>query len=512
MTGGTIQLAAIGAQDKFLTQDPQITFFKVVYRRHTNFSIEAIPQFFTHTPEFGKKVSCIVSRNGDLIGKIYLVVTLPKIQKFLVNGNEDKITKFAWIRKVGFGIIKNLEVEIGGQSIDKQYGEWLNIWFELLGPKSKGFDKMIGDIDTLRQFSNGKDEYTLYVPLQFWFCRASGLALPLISLQYSEVKINLELQDVDKCYLINPTHYISMNLDLVNFKQYEYIEQNVDNVIASGLFDHYDPILKRMYYMKISSNRFKSITLDNPTVSEIDSALINSLNTKYVIRGITSKFIAMPQINTGPITHSYTLATVSLKKCFLLIDYIYIDEEERQRVAQGKHEYLIDTVDFIAERTVESANRLLRLDIIHPTKLLVWVVQLSYLLGTTVNDHFNYTDSYIYENNKQTGGSIILNETLLLNGKERIDLRSSRYFTEVQPYQHFRYSPTAGINVYSFSLYPTQVQPSGTCNMSQIDNVSVQINLNFVITVLNTAKFKAYGLNYNILRIANGLGGLVFTK
>jgi hypothetical protein len=96
MTGGTIQLAAVGAQDMFLTKDPQITFFKVVYRRHTNFSIEAIPQFFTHTPEFGKKVSCIVSKNGDLIGKVYLVVTLPKIHQFLVNGEIDPITKFAW--------------------------------------------------------------------------------------------------------------------------------------------------------------------------------------------------------------------------------------------------------------------------------------------------------------------------------------------------------------------------------------------------------------------------------
>jgi hypothetical protein len=139
MTGGLIQLVAYGVEDLFLTQDPQITYFKVIYRRHTNFSTEEIPQLFSHDPNFGEKVTCILTKTGDLIRKIYLVLTLPKVSKFVDNNNNiDNITKFAWVRRVGFAIIKNIEVQIGEQLIDRQYGEWMNIWTELTNARDRG--------------------------------------------------------------------------------------------------------------------------------------------------------------------------------------------------------------------------------------------------------------------------------------------------------------------------------------------------------------------------------------
>src|SRR5579872_1248316 len=128
MPGGLIQLVAYGEEDLFLTSDPQITFFKILYRRHTNFSIEEIRQNFTHTPDFGKRLTCILSHAGDLISNTYLVVTLPSIPQFLnSDGSIDTITKFAWARKIGYALIKTIDVEIGGQLIDRQYGEWLSI-------------------------------------------------------------------------------------------------------------------------------------------------------------------------------------------------------------------------------------------------------------------------------------------------------------------------------------------------------------------------------------------------
>ena len=119
-----MQLVAYGAQDIYLTGNPQITFFKVVYRRHTNFSMEAIEQTFSGSPDFGRKVYCTVSRNGDLIHRVYLQVRLPSVQA----ASSDY---FRWVNWVGHALIKNVEVEIGGQRIDKHYGDWLHIWNEL---------------------------------------------------------------------------------------------------------------------------------------------------------------------------------------------------------------------------------------------------------------------------------------------------------------------------------------------------------------------------------------------
>ena len=137
MTGGIIQLVSYGAEDLFLINDPQITFFKIVYRRHTNFSVEAIPQYFNQTPNFGRKSSCIITKQGDLIGQTYLVLTLPELKYKNINNN----ILFAWSRKIAFNIIKNVEIIIGDQLIDKQYGEWLNIWYELIGPRENSYLK-----------------------------------------------------------------------------------------------------------------------------------------------------------------------------------------------------------------------------------------------------------------------------------------------------------------------------------------------------------------------------------
>ena len=147
MAGGLIQLVTRGPQDIFFISDPQITFFKTVYRRHTNFSTEIIPQKFTHKPDFGKRIVCTLARSGDLIGKMYLVMVLPNIPTFKDNdGNIDKISKFAWVRKIGFALIRCIEIEIGDELIDRQYGDWLNIWYELTVKRKRNIDKMLGDV------------------------------------------------------------------------------------------------------------------------------------------------------------------------------------------------------------------------------------------------------------------------------------------------------------------------------------------------------------------------------
>jgi hypothetical protein len=177
MTGGLLQLVAYGAQDVYLTGNPQITFFKVVYRRHTNFAMESIQQTFNGNVGAGKRVTAQISRNGDLIHKMYVVANVKGI---------------ATSKSIGHNMLKKVELEIGGQLIDRQYSEWMYIWNELsmTSGKKDGFYEMVaGDKTGTDDTTSGVD---VYVPLEFWFCRNIGLALPLIALQYHEVKVNIE--------------------------------------------------------------------------------------------------------------------------------------------------------------------------------------------------------------------------------------------------------------------------------------------------------------------------------
>nr|UZT29206.1 major capsid protein [Nucleocytoviricota sp.] len=223
MGGALMQLVAYGAQDVYLTGNPQITFWKVTYRRHTNFALESIEQTFNGQADFGRRVTCTISRNGDLAYSTYLQVTLPEIGQSLGNSGTGPV--FArWLDNPGLQLIHQVEVEIGGQRIDRQYGDWMHIWNQLTmsAEQERGYNKMIGNTTQLTYLTdptfanvdgpcdtaspvqvctprNALPESTLYIPLQFWFCRNPGLALPLIALQYHEVKINIDLRPIDEC-------------------------------------------------------------------------------------------------------------------------------------------------------------------------------------------------------------------------------------------------------------------------------------------------------------------------
>ena len=195
MGGGLLQLVAYGAQDAYITGNPHITFWKVLFKRHTNFAVEAFRVNFTGMPTYGQRVVAIVNRNADLIWKTYVEVTLPAT---------DGIADLEWTggaqRRLGYLLLKQIEVEIGGQIIDRQYGEWLYLWETLTAnfDTAVKLDNMVGG-----NYSGGESSAptcqgrpnVLYVPLQFWFNRNPGLALPLIALQYHEVRFNITLED-----------------------------------------------------------------------------------------------------------------------------------------------------------------------------------------------------------------------------------------------------------------------------------------------------------------------------
>ena len=407
-----MQLVAYGAQDIFITGNPQITFFKVVYRRHTNFAIEAIEQTLNGSTVLGGKATATISRNGDLITNVWVEVVMKKTA-----GGADN-TFFP-----AEALLKTIELEIGGQRIDKHYDTWLRVYSELFRSNDEklAYERMI---DFQEPTIEATAQRRFFIPLIFFFNRNPGLALPLIALQYHEVKITLEL--------------------------------------ASAV---------------------QGCTLDE------------------------------------------------LK---MFVDYVYLDTDERRRFAQVSHEYLIEQLQFVGDENTPVDNATaktynLRLNFNHPVKYLAWVIKgANHGQFTAFNNALGTAD---FANTRTYQDELAPIDTvkLQLNGHDRFSERKGRYFSEVQTAQHLGSMTSSGIYLYSVALKPAEHQPSGTCNFSRIDNATLQLKMktagkkaNIASNILSESETawsaaalttaKVYAVNYNILRIMSGMGGLAYSN
>jgi len=435
MGGGLVQLAAYGSQDVYLTTNPQITFFKAVYQRCTNFAMESIVQLIDGNINFGGNITVVVARNGDLLGNVVLQVSLPDPTQFITPPT-DGYDYFGYIQGVGNYLIKYVNVEIGAQQIDEQYGQWMDIWSELNLNNSQipGFSQMVGKNynSAMWQPYNILTEpgSRLFIPLQFWFCRNPGLAIPLIALQYHEVRLK------------------------ITFEKFE-------NLVVA-----------------VTDGTYQSITLNG----------------------------------TAPSFNSFQIFDT----------YYYLDTTERRKFAQNPHEYLIEQVQSQSGNVQSlTEENLIRLNLNHPTKELVWV--------------FTRNEIYAPQNDFSIGNQIIPNGTpaqfaplysfkLMINGTDRFKERPGEYFRLVQCYDHHTRIPGNYIYVYSFALRPEEHQPSGSCNFSRIDSAQLDFFLRNTTTspgnidgspLQNYNELPSYTLYapcYNILRIMGGMGGLSFSN
>jgi hypothetical protein len=504
MGGGLLQLVAMGAQDAYLSGNPQITFWKGMFKRHTNFAMEPFRINFTGQPNWGTKQSATINRNADLLYSTYLEVQLPSYNSSSRKDacyNNDQF-------HLGYNLLKYAELEIGGQLIDRQYGEWMFLWDTLCGSTEKSLNgqQMVGvggrksvlaaagasPIGTNSVTSgtagnlidvNGQTGATasmgqvfipaenagckvgssggtsqpghptiVYVPLNFFYCRNPGAALPLIALQYHEVKINI----------------------LWN-----------DNQLISGDYNHV------------------------PVPAQPSQAAI-------------------------------------------YVDYIYLDVEERRRMAQESHEYLIEQVQYNEDKGLSSYQNRIDLTFNHPVKELIWVVQPTCYRsckikipgesgGPAADD--NSARSTLLNRNRLTpftyDQTAVFKQHLQINGQDRLDARYGDYYNKVQPYQHhtgitqteyIKYTTDnlnagpgtvallnqPGVYCYSFALKPEEHQPSGTCNFSRIDTATLvlQMSGDVVVNAQTDATWdvRVYALNYNILRIMSGMAGLAYSN
>lgn len=531
MTGGALQLSLYGNQDVLITGAPEVTYFKLVYKRHTHFSSESSQQIFQSSADFGKKAQCPITKSGDLVSKAWLQVTLPPLSDYQFgtpqvptttvpaiktarwvtrskarisiepptqsmaevegstiryratldppsginqvyfysdpgsttidipyleyetnytvtvrreqvlndvvqnSGSESAsmpIDSLRWTNAVGHALLKSCELEIGGVKIDTHESDFMDIWSELTLPEEKkqGFYDMIGKYEDYDLYANSFDEErTLFIPLNFFFCKTPGLAIPLVSLAYHNVVLNFEFRDYTE--LIRSTTPIT-------------------------------------------------------TLSHVSTGLPPSMDVK------------------------------------LYANFILLDTEERRRFASMPHEYLIEQCQNLGDRPIivdannPNLNIKAEINFSHPVKEILWVYNYANSYNSNIstseystlgNDYFNYD----LPGDLSTQDPIV-DAKIQLNGHDRTVSMPAKYYRLVQPYQHHTRISNKKIYTYSFALHPEDVTPSGTCNFSRVDSAHLVLNLNPAMqTEATKGRLRIFGNSFNVFRVAQGMGGLAFT-
>jgi hypothetical protein len=315
----------------------------------------------------------------------------------------------AWTRHIGHVMIQKVWVDIGGQTIDTHYGDFLTIWNELTETASQqaNYDDLIGNVSTLTTPASSIPATRIYVPLRFWFNENPGLYLPLVALQFNPVKINFQLRPANQCYITND-----------------------GNAPTSG-------------------------------VPSLVGATLNA-------------------------------------------DYIYLDNTERDSVAQNRHEYLITQLQFNGEESVSGTNYQSRLTFNHPCKEIFWVIQYDSNVLNGANRWSDYTDSATNPSNFYAGADPMASSNLKLNGQDRYTTQQFKYFNGLQPYWHHTKGPATGIYNYAFAQWPEEIQPSGSLNFSRIDNANLVLNMTQAVA----QKLRVYATNTNVFKVAGGSGAI----
>lgn len=549
MTGGLLQIVAYGAQDIYLTADPQITFFKVIYRRHTTFSIQTFEKTFNENPTFGKIAKCKLFRLGDLATKMYLRVVIGE----LVDNNGP----FSWIRRLGHALISEVRVEIGGCALDKHVNVWLDVWYELTryGERDNGYRKMIGDVDEMTDYNNNpKPEYVLYIPLQFWFNRHYGLALPLISIYYSDIYIRVTIEQKENLLVRCPTFtnfdgmkildfglitdYVYLDIEerkrfavschefLIDQVQFSYSNE-INNVTNRTFIEYTGPTKELIWLTK--NNKYTTGTeflcysnKDDwtPEILKCSKSVLNDsilalVGNQYIIDSSGSKIlvkegekVTLPGnwISFDPDTVAYSpnhgLKIVNnslVNALWLNIDSLIVGEYSLTATITGT--IYVDINDRV---TILVSQGLSDRDISIPLMEMTDTRINGPHMGICVYQFSNY-GLYI------TGKKNPVESALLqYNGDNRFERRDGNFFGVLHPYLHHSSTPADGINLYSFALEPEKQQPSGVSNLSAIDTVVLSLWFNEEVLFNGRANLFIFAFSYNIFKVSSGMAGLVY--
>jgi hypothetical protein len=451
-----MQLVAYGAQDVYLTGNPKVTFFQAVYKRHTNFAMELIQQTTNGSPASSGRVSVTIARNGDLVGNMHVALT-PTATALTSNSNGAFDTN--WVAERAIAAV---ELTIGGQRIDKHYQTWWRLYAEVFLNES---DKYAwGKMTTMANAGSGTSPSKVYLPLLFFFNRNPGLYLPLIALQYHEVRLDFDLTAYYASYFgtSNPfevwANYVYLDTEerrRFAQKGHEYLIEQVQH--TGG--DQLDGTSTNTQLVRLSFNH---------PVKELIWCYTNPNGTA------TAQLNAMWNFCTST-------ANVNVSSNVLML--------------QASNNYVMPNVTGVPQLISTSG-----------------VVSSNLGLSGTFSGNAYWVEQGTPVFNNLAPGVEVgpLNQfKVILNGQDRFKEQYGNYFNQVQPFYHHTGTPYPGIYVYSFALQPEEHQPTGTCNFSRIDNAQVSV----VLKATNQATLqKLFAVNYNILRIQSGMGGLAFSN
>ena len=561
MGGGLMQLVAYGAQDVYLSGNPQITFFKVVYRRHTNFSVEPIPQTWNGSADFDRTVTCTINRNGDLITNMYLCVELA--------ATAANTVPWGYVNRLGHALVQDVKVEIGGSKIDQHYADWLNIWYELTHETSqeRGYNKMIGNVPELTTMStDAKQAYIMYVPLVFWFNRNNGLALPLIALQYHDVRVTLNFAPHTRCvnyqgstapvlsnlmtdsFLVIDYVYLDSE-ERKRFAQasHEYLIEQLQFTGSESLtsvtnkyrlnFNHPCKYLVWAPHFDLftKSNLWLAYATDGDWAAARDyfAKVLNLMCASglTVTAGVVT--VDVPSGTLGSLAELPRITGISSTVLTTLLDKFDVSWDASNNdgtvITVGDISTLAG-MQLLLGNGLVTRNNLSNADITVLASTLVAAIPsaqtaqvsaantLTAALGVTVTNQFNYA------NLLDETGNPVYDAKLQLNGHDRFQSRDGNYFNYVQPYQHFTHTPADGINVYSFALKAQDHQPTGSCNFSRIDNATLNVNVGLNNSGSSSSTYSStyltgsssvlniYTVNYNVLRVMSGMAGTAYSN
>jgi hypothetical protein len=463
-----MQLVAYGAQDVYLTGQPKVTFFQAVYKRHTNFAMENIQQTVNGTATNSGRVSVTIARNGDLVGNMY--VALPTSAGTQTLTSTNAAFDMCWVAERAIAAV---ELTIGGQRIDKHYQTWFRLYAEcFLGESDKiNYGKMTSSPAFTGDTSTNKTY--VYLPLLFFFNRNPGLYLPLIALQYHEVRLDFDLTNYITSYFgASPTFEVWANYIYLDTEErrrfaqkgHEYLIEQVQHTGGDSLgstastvrlsFNHPVKELVWCYQNGTTTQNSNLNAMWNFTTSSANVQV--TCNTALVL----SQSAVLPHLLGAPMLTSNISFLQSIS------------------TAPGGTSTLAQT-----SNAVSSGG---------------WVEEGSAVYSGTTG---------IVTSGVEVGP--LQNFKVILNGQDRFKEQLGKYFNQYQPYVYHTGTPYPGIYVYSFALQPEEHQPTGTCNFSRIDNAQVAINMKSI--AVNSLQ-KMFAVNYNSLRIQSSMGGLAFSN
>ena len=509
MSSGSLILVAKSLEKHMMTFNPEITFFKSVYKHHTNFSIETIPQYFINPIDFGRDTTLNLGKNGDLINEIYLYLKLPPLTT--TNHELDDI-KIEYVKNLGYSLIKKVELEIGGIVISREYGEWLYIWNEINTSSSqkRGVDIILGNTEKYNKAETSKESLILTIPLYFWFNDGYSLSLPLVSMNKDDIKINIELRKLSEIVIQTPQKYITINENFSSLKSGDKIYQNINGINNIGIFDRFELTNNRIYY--------------NPLVGNfnMDNILNNKITTDYgETYSIKNKNDGIELMGVNNVGNFFNLNFPSIVEGYCLVNYVFLDNKERNLYLRRDHQYLVKMSQNLTEESFSSNNIKYNLHLVHPVSSIYFRVILEDNIRN--KNYFEYSKfplatQEVFKNEEYQGNQLSKNIGLIkeiklfIDGQPISNLHNPTFYTNIQNVRYFHGNGNKFIYQYSFSINPLDsIQPYGSINFSKIKDAYLQLTLDGIVNYQNPVRVRAYALNYNMFQIINGVGKMLYS-